>query len=544
MSVTVPVADPNRGYREWNIKDMFGHSTAGQIVPNKDDKVTDWDSGIYRVTDVDYSTNISTLKYWSPIKTPEGNQDLDVLLGGGPGQTWESFRAFLDTSVTPHTLTPERRLHMYSSDIVGYRVFRGHTDQVVSLMRDPSGNILGTLVPMRSVEIPGSDQTAIKYPAGGYTLDDLQDGELLTLIAYSAERKESEHKLVVKRTGAQHQAGDGINYITSIEIDTAHLSASDRSVIEFPLGVPVQALPMTAVVTYSTGVKVRYPIDDTRFSLWGRDNYIASVLGEEFQFTLVMRLNNDEASYGQAMAPGRLLPKRYTARTIAADGAYMVKLFIYPTWDAATGKYRLEYWLYNLDREAYYNVTNLIQFDANSDPFDPTIYGQVQTLTVRLDLSRVDDQFRSFYHPQNFQVTLLARGDENTNNWLVVFRSDQGKAFGAGAAALVSRSNLNVWTLDIKCGATTLAQWLDKLYYAVEPLRDTGAEPQAPRPTHFRAVFLHNTYEYAIEQWDQALTVVNDLKEGQLLNLQWIRRTPTTDLQLAITGLPVHQISL
>lgn len=544
MSVTVPVVDPNRGYREWNIKDIFGHSTAGQIVPNSDDKVTDWERGIYRVTAVDYQTNQSTLTYWSPIKSPDENQDLDVLLGGGPGQTYESFCAFLDTSVTPHTLTPERRLHMYSEDITGYRVFRGHTDQVVSLMRDPSGNILGTLVPMSSVEFPGLDQTAIKYPAGGYTLDNLQDGELLTLIAYAAETKVSQHKLVVKRTGAQHQAGDGIHYITGIEIDSAHLSSADRSVIEFPLGVPVQALPMTAIVTYSDGVRVRYPIDDTRFSLWGRENYIASVLGEEFQFTLVMRLNNDEASYGQAMAPGRLLPRRYTARTTAADGAYEVKLYIYPTWDTATGKYRLEYWLYNLDREAYYNVTNLIEFGANSDPFDPSIYGQVQTLTVRLDLSRVDSQFRPYNHPQTFQVTLLARGDELTNNWLVVARPDQGQAFGNGARALVSRSNLNVWTLDVKCGAVTMAQWLDKLYYAVEPLRNMKAEPQAPRPTHFRAVFLHNTYEYAIEQWDQALTVVNDLKEGQLLNLQWIRRTPTTDLQLAITGLPVHQVSV
>jgi hypothetical protein len=51
--------------------------------------------------------------------------------------------------------------------------------------------------------------------------------------------------------------------------------------------------------------------------------------------------------------------------------------------------------------------------------------------------------------------------------------------------------------------------------------------------------FLHNSWEFSVEQWNEALYVINDLERGDVVYLEWIRRTYDSDLQLGISALPV-----
>ncbi|MCY1452288.1 hypothetical protein D9M71_691980 [compost metagenome] len=81
------------------------------------------------------------------------------------------------------------------------------------------------------------------------------------------------------------------------------------------------------------------------------------------------------------------------------------------------------------------------------------------------------------------------------------------------------------------------------MYYAAEPLINPESEVVAPLPTHFRVHFLHNVYEYSVSQWNDVLKVNNDLsQDGELVYIQWIRRTVGTDLQLAMTAVPLKQL--
>ena len=80
------------------------------------------------------------------------------------------------------------------------------------------------------------------------------------------------------------------------------------------------------------------------------------------------------------------------------------------------------------------------------------------------------------------------------------------------------------------------------MYYAAEPLINPDLETVAPVPTHFQVVFNHITYEFSVDdQWRDALRVNNDLKDGELLLIRWIRREAFADLELATTGLPALQ---
>lgn len=539
------IQDKERSFKFWSTEQLFRHSKNGRHVPNPGDFVADATRGWLIVRDVDYTTGTSVLDRWNVAKSNTEQGENDLLLGAGPGHASESYRLFVDRSVTPHVITPEKRLHLYGSDVEYYKLFLGtdygNNGKVIGFVRDTNGTILGENIPFEAVEIPGSVQTTIRTPTSAYTTESLEDGERVTLVGYTKEGHQcSINVLVVLNSGTTRHLESSRKYVRGIGIDSPFISGSDPHVIEFPTNVFVQHLPMIGVVYYSDGSKEQVPLDGGRFTLFGIENYSATVPEEVFDLVLTYRLSGNEIAYEQSPTANRKITRSYQARTIEADGAYSVKLFPYPVWEPDSGTYRMEYWLYNLDRKTFYNVTSKIELGSNSEPFNPTLYGTLQTLTVALDLSRVDYRFKPIRHHQTFQVTLMARGTERTTNWLIKFRPGQDAAYGNKLSAKLTLNSTNAWKLDLKNDAVSKQVWLNKLYYGVEPLYNSSTEALPPEPTHFRIQTLHNTYERKVEQWDQVFDIVNDLRQGEVLYITWIYRTDSTDLQLAVTGLPVH----
>lgn len=539
--------DPDRGFRMWRRSEIVQPGGTGQWVPNIDDLVFDPANGFYIVTEVDISTGISVLQVWHIPKDPDEDDAVDTLIGSGPGYPSESYRIFLDATVTPHTFAPDTRLRFYGSMVDYYKVFLG-TDiseqfgQVISVFFDNSNNFLGNSIPVESIVIPGAENSMIKAPMVGYCNDSLDDGQLVTLVAYSADGGPvSTAMLLVKNSAAIRQADSSKKYIQGISIESPFLSSSDPQVIEFPINVTVQSLPMTGVVHYSNGDKYRLPIDGNKFSLFGMQNYVATVVGQVFPLVLSYELAIDEISYDLEPTTNGRLTVPYQARTTAANGAYSVKLFVYPVWVNALVGYRLEYWLYNLDRQQYYNATPYVELGINSAPFDPINYGVNQTITVAVDLNQIDGQFAPYRHVQTFQIALVTRGDDANANWQIQFTPDQQSSYGRDLFADLDLIDTNYWELRLANSSPSQELWLQKMYWAIEPLFNPESEVQAPTPTHFRVIFIHNQYEFTVAQWNEVMVVNNDLADGELVYIQWISRNAETDLQLGISAIPARR---
>lgn len=540
--------DPDRGYRQWHISEIYFPDGTGDgaYVPNVNDMVLDWNQGFFRVTAVDYTTGVSTLSNWHPPAQSDSVSNEDILLGAGPGIQAESFRVYYDDSVMPHRLAIDSRIHIYGTNAKYLKIFKG-TDlspagEIISAFYNQSGVFLGENIPLELVLMPDANNTAIKTPAVGYTLRDLVDGEVLTAVVYDDLANVcSSAKLLVKHTAFMRTTDASLKYVTGIRLKTPFLSKSDPKLIEYPINMPVQNLNLMGEVQYSDGSKMEMPVDGTKFSVYGLDHYVASVQGQSLPVVLTYKLSPGEYAYINEPSPDLHIAENYRATTLKADGSYSVKLFSYPVWQDAINGYRLEHFLYNLNREEVYNVTSLVQLASGSPAFNPTDYGVNQRLTLAINLNQVDPKFAAYRHTQTIDIALLTEGTLNgQDNWTVGFSPAQNPRYGVGVEAIATFVDANNWRLNLTCGATTKAEWLEKVYLPSQPLIDPTSEIAPPEPNFFVLVVGNQRVELPIDQWGVLATVSTMPAEGKNVYIEFLRRGQVTDWQLSKAALVVH----
>ncbi len=542
-----PIQDRARGYRSWLRAEIYtGPYGTGKWVPNVNDSVIDWDQGFFRVYEVDDTTKLSKMR---KVQFPgdAGVQPEDILLGAGPGYQSESFRMYLDTSVVPHKLAPDRRTRLYGKDARYYKVFTGSdindpNAKVISANYDAGGTFLGENVPLELAVMSNVENVAVMYPAQGYTMQKLNDGEVVTLALYDDEGSVlSLQRMLILNTAFMRASEAGKKYITGISLDSAFIDSADQKVIRFPINMPVQNMGLYGVIHYSDGTVERLPIDGTRFSLYGLDNYVSTIENQRVPLSLVYRLSPTDYSVNHDVSLNRTITEDYWAITTKIDGALSVKLFMYPVWISAAAGYRMTYWLCNLDRNKVYRLLDEhVQLGPNSAPFDPTAYGVLQKLDVVVDLNKVDGIFPKMRHTQSFEIALLTRGDSQQTNWSIGFDPAQDPPYGIGLAAKMTFVNVNNSKLRLDNDRQSLGEWLKDVFYNTKPLYNADLETQAPEPTHFVLVFNSREIEYPISQWNSELTVPNDLVQGAVLYIKFIKREPSNVYVLGVSGLSVH----
>lgn len=540
--------DPERGFRIWARDEIVNvPNEVNRFVPNVDDLVFDKSQGVFIVTDVDYTTGVSKLKLWeNPSNPPDDTLD-GILVATGPGYSSESYRAFLDITKSPMVISPDKRLHLYGSTATSYRLFKGSdiSDEygiIVSAFYDPSGNYLGPNIPLEPVLVNGNSVNTIKCPMTGYCNTVLDTGELITLVAYDLSGAViSIAQLIIVQSQAISQIDTSKAYVSGIRIVSPWISSSDPKVIEFPMNMSVESVALMAQISYRSGRIVDRAIDGTAVRVMGLKNYVATQPGQEFPVVMTYQLADNEISYNLLPSADRKITETYLARTLPVDGMYQTRLFVYPTFINATSGYRLTYWLYNADRSTFYNVTNVIETATNSRPFDPYGYNTLQTLTVALNLNNVDGRFNPVRVVYTFQVGLFGQ-TAATVDWVVYPRPNVSAGYGRSLTGKIKSLGNGQFQLDLKNNCQSKEQWLNTMYYQAEPLVNTALESSAPLPTHFTVKFLTREYTYTVDQWNQLFSVVNDLTQGNSIYIQWIKRLPTQDLQLAMTAVPMRLV--
>jgi hypothetical protein len=546
-----PIISPDGLFKIWNKEDIFfGTIGTKKYIPNIQDVVYEFTGTTIEewiVMDVNNFTGIPVLARRS-TGTAGVFTEKDILIGMDPGQPTSTFLAYYDDSVIPYRLNVDARLVVNGSMCKSCKLFKGslltNSAEVVSRMYDTAGNLLGEDIPLELVATRILDNTAVKSVRPAYTTSRLANGELLTAVFYNDEGFViSKRQVMVHHTSFIRAPDTSTRYITGIDIRSPFLSRLEANKIEYPINVPINGLNMIGVVHYSNGDTAEYPVDGTRFKVMGFEDYVATESGQNFEVVVSYSLMANEVNYIAVVGGDRHIAKRYSVTTLPSDGMYGVKLYVYPVWvDAASG-YKLDWFMYNLNRDVAYNVTQYVGVNTTRAAFQPNLYGVQQTLSVSINLHNVSGAFRNYTHTQVVDIILERQGTERLTNWKVGTVPGQSPMYGINTYAKARFVSTATYSLDITAGETDLTVWLDKIYAPTKPLINPETEYNPPKPTHFTLVNKGKETTYPIAQWNKPLVLGQVVDDFSTLYVKFSKQVGDHDLQLSIAGMPVYYVN-
>lgn len=545
--VGVPLVDIARRFTVWHIDELYtGPTGTGQYVPNVNDLIVDYVQNVmWRITQVDYTSYAFTKVIFKPVNIY--NEEAEI--GGCAPHSSDTFRIYIDPSSHPYTLRVDPRLRFSGTDLDHIKIFRGRdvsaSGEVISAYF-VNNKLTSNNIPMELASIDNVTNKTVKYPVPAWSSKLLEDNELVTIVVYSDTNEVACIAIAYTVVTNLILAADApAKRILNVRLVSPFLSEGDETILELPVNIPIDDIPLTGEITYADG-KRTIPVDGTRLRLDGLRNsgahdtyYISSIAGQTLPLLLTYKVASDETYVGDDLYDG-VICKDYTATTLDVDGAYSAKLYVVPKWlDAARG-WRLEYYLYDLDRGNVFYATPYVKPAVNAAVFDPVLYGVKQRLAVTVDMSKVSSIYTPHIHVQSFAISLLSAGTTRGANYTIEYSQGQPE-YGVDCYAKFYYDNITYWMLDIGCGAATKQEWLEKLYWPIYPLYDRRSESSAPTPTHFEVVTKTKTYLRTIDQWLSPFHVDFQVNESEEIMIKWICRTPADDLNLGMTPLIAHQ---
>lgn len=552
--------DVTRRFSVWHIREIYtGPTGDGIFVPNVDDMVMDWNSGVYRVAAVDhYRTNLSYLVKVNLNTLGGGIDDGDIAVVTGPGANSNSFRVYINTEVTPHTMAIDSRVIWNGAANAYVKVFKGTdtsetTGVVISAMVSTNGNITSENIPLVTVVVPSGTNVTQKTPNVAWSSENLTSGDIVTVVTYTAAGVvTSRDKFVVENTNYVRSINQAAKYVTNIELISPFLSRTDNRLIECPINMLVQSMNFAAKVTYSDNTSTVANIDGNKWQLAGLRMFVATQIGKMDNVTLIYKLASNELAFDSTAAlPDRTIIREYRIRTIDIDTYYSIKLFAVPVWNSGTNRYTLSWYLYNLERSDIIDVTAKIEYSTTSPQFVGNQYNSTQNLQVAFNMQSLGQNYSYFRHVENVAITLLTPATSVGATQFYTISYGVATTYGGpNVRGLYSADELNAGKLklNVACGKTDAATWITDIYRNLEPLYYSTNEVMAPAPTHAKLII--GTGASAWQREIPIGDIINPVRNinvsitrGTLIRLELFYRDEDGDHQLAVAPLIATSMS-
>lgn len=534
----VPVYEPDALWKIWDVASVWSGTTgASKYVPKVRDYVIDPETfETWIVLALDEVTLIPTLKQIRPANMSYSFTENDVLFGTGMTTPSDIFRVYYDKSTYPYTLSVDTHLPIPGSLASYAKIFIG-TDlssagDVISRVYDSSGNYITDKVGLELASINNHDNISIKIVKACKTLQDLPDGEVVVLVVYSDNgHVVYKRQLIVENTTFIRSVDQSVKYITNISLDCPFISASNDHEILFPLNLPFSALNLSGVVHYSDGSTLTLGVDGSKFVMDGLDQAVSTIVDQKLELVLRYKLSDDEAAYGSSV--NGYITEPYTMRVADTNNSYAVKVFGYPEWIDTNNGYKMKWFMTNLDRNVFYDVTDYVEFAENTGSFNPKGYGYSQQKSISLNLRNVSAGFKAFVHTQLVEIILQRVPSDRTTPWKVSHEYISTRpSYGDKCYAI--RNMVGGTKVTIGSSFTTEADWLQAFYYNAYPLTDSTKESIVPKPTHFEVFQNGNKVSFPISDWNKQLSLGFAPAKFSTLYIRFYRNIADNIVQLGV----------
>lgn len=539
----VGIPNPTQRYTRWAKHEVYGlgNDQTNRYIVNVGDTVLDVRERMEYLVVAVSDDGIPTLEPLI-LNRATGLRVEDTVLGTGPGLCSEGYRIYVNSKLIPSPFQIDTRVMINGSENAYIKLFRGHntsnSGEVLSGVFNSAKRMTTENIPLEALTIPHRTNTTYKKPTGGWITEAVSDGEVITCVVYTNSGIPSaSFRLLVVDTEFMRNIDESKKHITDITLISPYISETDSRLLELPIGMVTQSSSFMGKVTYNDGSFTTYPVDGTKFSLHGLQNYVASRLNDVSPVILNYRLSSTEFANGiQVVGDHKFINRNYRVKTVESNNRYNVKLYPLLRYNHTTNKWELNWWLYNLNRDAPVEVTNFIEYAANKT-FNGSRYGEAQAITVVLNLERLGTSYAYFRHVEHFTIT-LARPINTipvTSYYLIQFDGNSG--VGEKTMVDVTGKNGN-YTINISNGFPNVQAMIQSWYYGGEPLIYPYNEVIAPRPNRVRISKGNWSKEINIEDLMKPITGVNvAIATGDCFELEFLRTDSNSRFHLGRVGL-------
>lgn len=550
-----PIYDQEADWKIWNVHRVWkgpefpgaDASGAALSVPKIEDYIIDPQTTEVWICDyLDPETLTPTLRFMFFMNGEggDGHESWMQLFGVGVSQQLLTYRAYLNTKVTPHTMALDTRWMPRGSTTSYVQVFKGvntnaETGEIISKIFDSTGTLIGTKVPLELAGIDSHDNRAFKLTKRFNVNEAFPNDEVITAVAFSDDGHVVDRmRFLVENTNLIADVSGSTKYITDISIKSVWLSQSDSRVLEYPLGNTLDAINLTGVVHYSDGSTLELPVDGSKFAMLGLTKP-SSIPYEGVPLILRYQLGAGELAASPNGAANGYIRQSYRLKTINPNHAMEVKLFGYPVWSGTGSGWVLRFFLLNTARNLWFDVTPHVRFTETKGAYDPTLYGYVQKKQVSVNLRDVSQAFIPYIHTQEIDITLNHPPENKVvPDWTVFTQGGSGSRYGVGVYGRIDGNQVN-----FQGDASAQEDWIDANYRRTDPLVNEEVELHAPTPTHFEITNGTSVTTWTIDHWNQNIAIGGVLQANRQVVVRFTRQSSQGELTLSMGMLTLKTLS-
>lgn len=544
-----PIYNPEGTWKIWSLDEIYlgknGAKVKGsKIVPLYIPNVNDYVENIKtHETFIVTSLDENFVPKMEPIdRSSRSLNQKDIWVAMGPGYGSQDHKVTIDTTVFPHRVDVSPFGLIRSVEAKYAKIISGSTlgdHRVVAFKLSPTGELKDDRIDLDLIaDVEGTVNYHIKNVAVSYTTETFKNGDVLTLVLYSqAGHMLSEQQLVVVNSNFMRDATAPRDYIKDIYIDSPFLSKSDPTEIELPLNWDVNTLNMLGVVHYTSGKKVKLPIDDTKFYIEGLHQVLSSVPGHPFNLVLKYRMDRTEQTTNELSRFSNSLAKVYKVRLTEPHESYVIKLYAVPKWSNLTNQYTLDFYLFNLERREMQKVSEFVRITNGKTTFGIGDFNTPQRLQIHLPLKEVIPTAKAYIHTQSLEVQF-----NSLPTIAQPFRIKNTLNDPKFHGELYLSKDINDHVFHFKgVDMDTFETFLEDTYHRSYPIPTHHDLPKIyPRVTHFEFVIGDQKLEYPIENFRRGFNLPRELtKDGLTIPVVWKSKALDTTMVISLTPVTI-----
>ena len=521
--------------------------SSGGVVPNVDDLVISFDGNRKieeRVTFVDQTTFKSSL---AVVEYPKSGAGITNGVPIGVGNLSNVAILYFNPNDPKLGVEVDFRLpitSIYGSALSYARLFMGSniggTGTVISANYDSLNVYINDRLSVERVDIYDDESKRYIVRPGRINVN-VPEETMVTLCLYNdSDVMVSYQTLIVKYNGLVSSLVDRNITVTGIELESPYISPTNNKEILIPKNLLSQSFTPRIYKTFGAGSREELFLGTSNVTMYGWGDQVNGDINETFPLVLNYVLATHERSEAVSQFTGTHITNEYRVRITDSDVNADVKLFLVPVYEKSTMMYRLDWYLYSGKRDIALDVTT----DVTVSGFSGSKYGEKQNLAYSIDLTNIEG-LPDVVYAASAQLMLMNTPMATDTSYRLWYYPDDNRWFGE-KLRIKLRKNFGTQTIDVQNAITQKAQWLEELYYRLEPLYDSALVSEAPVPTYVdvcigsdKVTIDINTYWNGETPWGGS----KELVTGENVILKWYTNNDSgIRLDLAVASLPLEVI--